>query len=139
MTPVHENAVQVRANHSDVTVCSKEYSAMAHQFLITETLLRASALHVEFVLDKLALAQVFLHVLRYSHVNYHSTSTLHSFINREGVNEPATVRSSTQTVSPHNNGNSYYVKTEMDELLPSVANTQNSYHSVISLTLKYPF
>lgn len=54
---------------------------------------------------------------------------VHSTINRERVNEPATARNSTQTVSPHHKENLHYVKTEPYEFLPSVANTQNSYQS----------
>lgn len=61
---------------------------------------------------------------------------VHSTINRERVNEPATVRSSTQTLSPHHNKNLHYVKTKLYEFLPSVANTQNSYQSTIQAYFK---
>jgi len=54
---------------------------------------------------------------------------VHSTINRERVNEPATVRSSTQTLSPRQNENLYYVTTKLYEFLPSVVNTQDSYRS----------
>jgi hypothetical protein len=135
MTQIHEKIVQVTANHSDVTVCFKEYSAMAHQFLITE----ASALHVEFVLDKLASTQVFLNVLRYSHVNYYSTSTLHSFIKRERVNEPTTVRSSTQTVSPLNMETRIALKHKWMNSFLLLLTHRTHIIIQISLTLKYPF
>jgi len=59
---------------------------MPQQWLVTGFSLQMSgfnprAIHVEFVVNKIALRKAFFPVLQFSPANYHSTNTSHSSVN----------------------------------------------------------
>lgn len=68
------------------------------------------SVHAGFVVDKMVKGPVFILVLQFSAVNYHSTNPTYSFFTRWIVNRPITSRCFTQTPFKRHKHNSVSIK-----------------------------